>query len=270
MAYDPNNIFAKILRGEIPSHKLYEDDDTFVFLDIMPRTEGHALVVTKEKARDLFDIKPEALAKVMAVVQKLAPKIKEAVGADEITVVADTGYSNGEHGMRCEQDKITAIVPRPETVNPKGPQYFSRDRFSYDHESDTWRCPAGETLKLYKTSQTQQKKEYTTRTCGSCALKAQCTDTKRRVIVRHFYEDNREAMHQRAAADPIWMRRRRETSEHPFGTMKWLMAGARFLVKGLEKAKGELALGVLCYNLKRVTNILGVPALLEALALSPA
>jgi histidine triad (HIT) family protein len=50
MAYDPNNIFAKILRGEIPSHKLYEDEDTLVFLDIMPRTEGHALVITKEKA----------------------------------------------------------------------------------------------------------------------------------------------------------------------------------------------------------------------------
>lgn len=77
-------------------------------------------------------------------------------------------------------------------------------------------------------------------------------------------------MHQRAIADPIWMRLRRETVEHPFGTMKWLMAGPRFLLKGLKKAKSDLALGVLCYNLKRVTNILGVPALLKALALSPA
>src|SRR4029450_8805396 len=82
MAYDENNIFAKILRGEIPCHKIYEDEDTLAFLDIMPRTEGHALVVTKEKAHDLFDIKPEALAKLMAVVQKLAPKIKEVVAAD--------------------------------------------------------------------------------------------------------------------------------------------------------------------------------------------
>ncbi len=81
MAYDPSNIFAKILKGEIPCHKLYEDDDTLVFLDIMPRSEGHALVVTKEKARDLFDISPEALAKLMAVVKKLAPKIRDAVGA---------------------------------------------------------------------------------------------------------------------------------------------------------------------------------------------
>jgi transposase len=199
----------------------------------------------------------------------MAVQGKAAVETGEVTVVADTGYSNGEHAARCERDKITAIVPRPETVNPKGTQYFSRDQFSYDRESDSWRCPAGETLSLYKTSRTKQKKEYTSRTCGTCALKAQCTNTARRVIVRHFYEDGREAMHRRAVADPIWMRRRRETAEHPFGTMKWLMAGPRFLVKGLKKAKAELALGVLCYNLKRVTNILGVPALLRALALAP-
>ena len=200
----------------------------------------------------------------------MAVQGKAAVGASEVTVVADTGYSNGEHGALCANDKITAVVPRPETVNPKGSEYFSRDRFSYDHESDTWRCPAGETLSLFKTSQTRQKKEYTSRACGACALKAQCTNAAQRVIVRHFYEDEREAMHRRAVADPIWMTRRRKTVEHPFGTMKWLMAGPRFLVKGLKKAKTELALGVLCYNLKRVTNILGVPALLGALAPSAA
>jgi histidine triad (HIT) family protein len=96
MAYDPNNIFAKILRGEIPCHKLYEDEDTLVFLDIMPRTQGHALVVTKEKARDLFDISPEALAKVMAVVQDLAPKIKEAVGADGVLIQQFNGAAAGQ------------------------------------------------------------------------------------------------------------------------------------------------------------------------------
>ncbi len=200
----------------------------------------------------------------------MAVQGKDAVGVAEVTVVADTGYSNGEHGARCEQDGITAIVPRAETVNPKGKQYFSRDRFIYDPATDSWCCPAGETLSLYKTSRTQQKKEYTTRACDTCSLKAQCTKAARRVIVRHFYEDAREAMHQRATADPNWMKHRREMAEHPFGTMKWLMGLPRFLVRGLKKAKAELALGVLSYNLKRVINILGVPALLRALALSPA
>src|SRR5882672_9228395 len=195
----------------------------------------------------------------------MAAQAKEAVGADEVTAVADTGYSNGEHGALCEQDGITAVVPRAATVNPTGAQYFSRDQFAYDAESDSWRCPAGETLSLYKTSHTQKKKEYTSGACGSCPLKPQCTEAARRVIVRDFYEDARQAMHLRATADPVWMKQRRETAEHPFGTMKWLMAQPRFLIKGLRKAKAELALGVLCYNLKRVVNILGVPALLEAL-----
>ncbi len=96
MTYDPNNVFAKVLRGEIPCHTLYEDDDTLVFLDIMPRTEGHALVITKERARDLFDIKPEALAKLMAVVQKLAPKIAAAVGADGVLIQQFNGAAAGQ------------------------------------------------------------------------------------------------------------------------------------------------------------------------------
>jgi len=96
MAYDPNNIFAKILRGEIPCHKLYEDEDTLAFLDIMPRSEGHVLVISKEKARDLFDISPEALGKLMAVVQKLAPKIKQAVGADGVLIQQFNGEAAGQ------------------------------------------------------------------------------------------------------------------------------------------------------------------------------
>jgi histidine triad (HIT) family protein len=96
MTYDENNIFAKILRGEIPCHKIYEDQDTLAFLDIMPRTEGHALVITKEKARDLFDIKPEALARLMEVVQKLAPQIKDAMGADGVLIQQFNGAAAGQ------------------------------------------------------------------------------------------------------------------------------------------------------------------------------
>jgi DDE family transposase len=192
------------------------------------------------------------------------------VEANTVTVIADTGYSNGEQGACCEQNGITAIVPRAETVNPHGKQYFSRDQFSYDRASDGWRCPAGERLSLYKTSRTQKKKEYTTKVCCSCPLKPQCTKAKQRVIVRDFFEDDREAMHRRAMADPKWMKHRREMAEHPFGTIKWLMGHPRFLVRGLRKAKAELALSVLGYNLKRAITILGVPMLLQALQPSPA
>jgi histidine triad (HIT) family protein len=110
MAYDENNIFAKVLRGEIPCHKIYEDDDTLAFLDIMPRTEGHALVVTKEKARDLFDVRPEALAKLMAVVQKLAPQIKNAVGAEGVLIQQFNGAAAGQTVFHLH----VHIIPRRE------------------------------------------------------------------------------------------------------------------------------------------------------------
>lgn len=242
---------------------------------LMKTPHGHAVCYNAQTAVDAehklivaFDLTNEG--NDYRQLHPMAAEAKDAVGADKVTVVADTGYSNGEHAALCEQDGITANVPRAETVNPNGKQYFSRDRFSHDRESDSWRCPAGATLHLFKTSRTQKKKEYTTTACGSCALKGQCTEAARRVIVRDFYEDEREAMHQRAIADPIWMKHRREIVEHPYGTMKWLMAAPRFLVRGLTKAEAELALGVLSYNLKRVINILGVPTLLLALRPAPA
>ena len=96
MAYDRNNVFAKVLRGELPCHKLYEDEDTLAFLDIMPRSEGHALVITKEEARDLVDVSPHGLSQLMAAVQKLAPQIKDAVGADGVLIQQFNGRAAGQ------------------------------------------------------------------------------------------------------------------------------------------------------------------------------
>ncbi len=116
MAYDENNVFAKVLRGEIPCHKIYEDEDTLAFLDIMPRTEGHALVITKQKAQDLFDISPQALAKLMAVVQKLAPQIKDAMGADGVLIQQFNGAVAGQTVFHLH----VHIIPRKEgdTLKP--------------------------------------------------------------------------------------------------------------------------------------------------------
>jgi histidine triad (HIT) family protein len=116
MAYDENNVFAKVLRGEIPCHKIYEDEDTLAILDIMPRTPGHALVITKEKARDLFDVSPQALAKLMAVVQKLAPKIKDAMGAEGVLIQQFNGAAAGQTVFHLH----VHIIPRKqgETLKP--------------------------------------------------------------------------------------------------------------------------------------------------------
>jgi histidine triad (HIT) family protein len=115
MSYDRNNIFAKVLRGELPSHKIYEDEDTLAFLDIMPRSDGHALVVTKEEATDLFDVSPKALAKLMAVVQKLAPEIKDAVGADGVLIAQYNGAAAGQTVFHLH----VHIIPRKEGVDLK-------------------------------------------------------------------------------------------------------------------------------------------------------
>ena len=196
----------------------------------------------------------------------MAVQAKEALGAAELTVIADTGYSNGEHGERCEAAQITAIAPRPETVNPKGEALFSRDAFAYEAGNDSYRCPAGQTLALHRVSQSEQKKEYwNAKACRDCPLKPQCTKADKRSIVRSFYEGAREAMHQRARSDPAWMRLRMSLVEHPFGTMKAMMGYPRFLLRGSTKAKAEFALVALGYNLKRAINILGVPAMLAAL-----
>jgi histidine triad (HIT) family protein len=82
MSYDPQNIFAKILRGEIPSHKVYEDEDTLAFMDVMPQVDGHVLVIPKTPARGLLDADPAVLARAITVVQKVAAAASKAFAAD--------------------------------------------------------------------------------------------------------------------------------------------------------------------------------------------
>src|SRR5438445_4457919 len=85
-AYDSNNIFAKILRGEFPCYKVYEDDHVLAFLDIMPRAPGHTLVLPKASARNIFDVAPDDLAHVIKVAQKIAKAAVKAFGADGVTL----------------------------------------------------------------------------------------------------------------------------------------------------------------------------------------
>jgi transposase len=195
----------------------------------------------------------------------MASQARDALGVDNLTAVADTGYSNGEQGERCANDNITAIVPRPKTVNPTGDAFFSRDAFTYDAQNDNYKCPAGETLKGVKVSRTEQKKEYKTTACADCPLRPRCTAAPQRSITRGFHEDARQAMHARTASDPRWMKIRRSVVEHPFGTLKWMMGSPRFLVRGLKKAKAEFGLAALGYNMKRAIKILGVGPMIQAL-----
>lgn len=94
--YDSNNIFGKILRGEIPCHRVYEDADTLAFMDVMPQSPGHLLVIPKTPSRNILDADPAVLSKLMPVVQKLAKAAKEAFEADGITVIQFNEPASGQ------------------------------------------------------------------------------------------------------------------------------------------------------------------------------
>lgn len=116
-AYDPNNIFAKILRGELPCYKVYEDDKAIAFLDIMPRAPGHTLVLPKAPARNLLDIGPDDLAHVAKVAQKVAKAGMTALGADGITVQQ---FNEGPGGQVVFHLHIH-VIPRKSGVPMKPP-----------------------------------------------------------------------------------------------------------------------------------------------------
>jgi transposase len=191
----------------------------------------------------------------------MAVAAKEALQVQELTVVADTGYTHGEQAAQCEADQITPVVPMQKAAHPHGP-FFPKGQFTYDRQSDTYRCPAGELLRRIKTDQRQQVHLYGTRACESCALRAQCTGARRRTLNRDFHAAHAEAAALRAAQHPEIMLARHCLAEHPFGNLKWLMGVPRFLLRGLQGARIEMNLSVTAYNLKRVISILGVPYLL--------
>lgn len=112
MAYDDTNIFAKIIRGELPCHKIYEDDETFAFLDIMPRAKGHTLVLPKQPAINMLDIEPQSLCTLMSTVRFLTPVIKDAMGADGVLIQQ---YNEAAAGQSVFHIHVH-IVPRFEGV----------------------------------------------------------------------------------------------------------------------------------------------------------
>ncbi|MGF7161214.1 histidine triad (HIT) family protein [Rhodoligotrophos appendicifer] len=116
-AYDPDNVFAKILRGELPCHKLYEDDLTFAFMDIMPRADGHALVIPKNPSRNLLEIDPSDLAAVMATVQIVARAAMKAFNAQGITIQQFNEAAGGQVVFHTH----VHILPRHEGVSLRPP-----------------------------------------------------------------------------------------------------------------------------------------------------
>jgi len=194
----------------------------------------------------------------------MASAAKQSLQVDKLGVVADTGYTNGEHAARCEADGVTPVVPMMAVSNTHG-DFFSKNKFVYDHGTDTYRCPAGQALGRIKTDAKSRDYVYGTRACDGCGLRPQCTGARRRTINRDFYATHAEAAAQRAQQQPRMMLDRKSVAEHPFANIKWMMGAPRFVLRALEGARIEMDLAITAYNLKRVIKILGVPRLLAEL-----
>jgi hypothetical protein len=192
---------------------------------------------------------------------------KAALQTGTLEAVADRGYFNSPEILACHEAGITVTLPKPMTSGAKSEGRFGKQDFVYLPDEDVYRCPAGERL-TYRYSNEEDGKElrrYWTTVCSNCPLKPHCTTGPERRITRWVHEHVLEAVQQRLDANPNAMRQRRETVEHPFGTMKARMGATHFLTKTLPKVAAEMALHVLAYNLTRVMNIIGIKPLMAAI-----
>jgi len=206
--------------------------------------------------------------------QPMAEATQTVLEVDEISILADAGYSNGEQQQHCEDRHIACHIPPRRAVNNQGNgQLYQADVFHYAPDRNAYRCPAGHWLPLKQHNRSQKVLYYANPlACASCALKPRCTVGRWRTVTRHQYESAFETSRQRLAGDPEAMTRRRSTVEHPFGTLKYTLMGngGRLLVRGLDKVRGEMSLAVLAYNLKRLMRHVGAEELMARLRMAPA
>ncbi len=197
----------------------------------------------------------------------VAKDAKATLGTKNLDVVADRGYFSSEQILACEKAGITVTLPKPMTSHSKAEGRFGKQDFRYLVEEDVYVCPAGQRLTYSFTTEENGLVlyRYSTNACQSCAIKHSCTTGKERRIARWEHEHILEAVQRRLDEHPEKMRQRRETVEHPFGTIKARMGATHFLMKTLPRVAAEMALHVLAYNMTRVMNIMGTKPLIAAM-----
>jgi Transposase DDE domain len=198
----------------------------------------------------------------------MALKAQQATGCAQVTALADRGYFTGDQVLLCEGTGVAPIVPKVLTSSGTKRGLFARQDFIYDAEHDHYTCPAGAKLtKIHRrVDHTEDFDRYRhLSACFTCPLRPRCTPTKRRIIKRWENEDVLDRMQDRLDRMPEAMGVRRQTVEHPFGTLKAWMGATHFLTRTLDKVRTEMSLHVLAYNLKRMIAIFGVGPLMAAI-----
>ena len=204
----------------------------------------------------------------LGLLAQTAGAARELLGVERIDAVADKGYYKGEDIAACEMVGVIPYVARPQRGAAVFEGRFAKEEFAYDAAGDFYLCPGSHRLDPVQRSERSRHRSihYSNRhACRDCPLKPQCTGGSARRIERWEGEAVLDRMAARLAARPDILATRRETVEHPFGSIKqWMNQGA-FLMKGLAKVRGEFSLTAMAYNLRRVITILGVPALVRVL-----
>jgi transposase len=204
----------------------------------------------------------------LGLLAQTAGAARDLLGVERIDAVADKGYYKGEDIAACETVGVIPYVARPQRGAAVFAGRFGKEEFAYDAAGDFYLCPGGHRLDPVQRSERNGHRSihYSNRqACHDCPLKPQCTGGSVRRIERWEGEAVLDRMAERLAARPDILATRRETVEHPFGSIKqWMNQGA-FLMKGLAKVRGEFSLTAMAYNLRRVITILGVPALVRAM-----
>jgi transposase len=220
-------------------------------------TEHHLIV-----AHDVVNVGNDR-----AQLADMSKKAKAVLGVEKLDVVADRGYFDSEEILACDRAGITVTLPKPQTSRAKAQGRFGKQDFRYVAEEDVYVCPADQRLTYRYTNEENglARRHYWTNVCQSCAIKERCTTGKERRLSRWEHEHVLDAVQRRLDENPQAMRQRRETVEHPFGTIKSWMGATHFLMKRLRNVRTEMALSVLAYNLTRVMNILGIRPLIAAI-----
>ena len=202
-----------------------------------------------------------------------AAAARENLAAGEIDVIADRGYYKIEDIEACEAAGITPYVPKPDRSTARNSGHFPKSKFQYDAATDAYQCPAGQRLvpryraRVGKSRTGAYLVSYVNRAaCRGCALRERCTKKTYRAITRFANESMMERMADRLAARPEVMARRRESVEHPFGSIKQWMGQGAFLTRRIGNVRGEFSLTALAYNIRRAINLVGIPALIAVAA----
>jgi hypothetical protein len=219
----------------------------------------HKLIVEQQVTNQVLD---------MGLLTPTAEPAKQVLGVETIALVADRGYFKIEDIEACETATLQPYVPRPQRGPSVKAGLFRKDELQYDAAGDSFVCPAGLRLHPYSSSLLRglKKINYTNKlACDGCTIRSRCTEGRFRTVSRLENEAVLDRMQARIARRPDILNQRRETVEHPFGSIKqWMNQGA-FLMRGRQNVRAEFSLTALAYNLTRILKIVGFPTLMGAL-----